>query len=207
MLADMTSPENRIAVPWSAGQWLNPPVSAVADGSNLLVTAAEGSDFWRTTSYGFVHDSGHALLAELSPGSATEVSFIADFDQLYDQAGVLVRVDETVWTKAGIEYCDGEPQIGAVATRGSSDWSMAPVPTWAGREVTVRVSRTGDAIALRARVDAEPWRLIRVSPLALDAVAAAGPLISAPSRSGLQVRFTSWRTGPADLDLHDPGLA
>jgi regulation of enolase protein 1 (concanavalin A-like superfamily) len=205
-VSEIAAPSARTTVPWPRGQWLNPPVDAAPDGDSLLVTAAEGSDFWRTTSYGFVHDSGHALLVELPPGSAIEVSFVADFDQLYDQAGLLVYVDEAHWVKAGIEVSDGIHQLGAVTTRGVSDWSMAPVPSWAGREVTVRASRVGDAITLRARVDAEPWQLIRVTPLAPDAAATAGPLISAPTRGGLRVRFASWRIGPADLDLHNPGL-
>src|SRR5690606_41566187 len=44
-----------------------------------------------------------------------------------------------------------------------SDWSVAPVPGWAGRLVTVRASRAGDAVTVRARVDDEPFRLVRVA--------------------------------------------
>lgn len=49
-------------LPWSAGRWTHAPVSAVAEGEDLVVTAAENSDAWRLTSYGFIHDSEHALL-------------------------------------------------------------------------------------------------------------------------------------------------
>ena len=193
-------------IPWSRGQWLNSPPSAALDGEHLVVEAAEGSDLWRTTSYGFVRDSGHALLAPLPPGTAVEVAFVAELPELYDQAGVLVRVDERTWTKAGVEQSDGACQLGAVATREVSDWSMAPVPDWTGREVTVRASRSGDALTLRARAAGEPWRMLRLVPLDPAADASAGPFTCAPSRAGLQVRFTGWRTGPADADLHDPGL-
>ena len=34
------------------------------------MTAAEGSDAWRPTAYGFVHDTEHALLAPLPVGAA-----------------------------------------------------------------------------------------------------------------------------------------
>ena len=189
-------------IPWSAGRWLNPPPSEAVDGEHLLVEAAEGSDLWRTTSYGFVRDSGHALLADLSVGSAAEVSFVVGYAELYDQAGVLVRVDGTAWTKAGVEISDGAPQLGAVVTRGVSDWSVAPVPEWAGREVTVRASRSGDALTIRARVEREPWRLVRVSPLDPSVAAVAGPYCCAPQRAGLRVRFTGWVTGEADAALH-----
>lgn len=194
--------ENRRAIEWSEAAWLNVPEAVLADGNDLVVTAREGSDFWRTTSYGFVHDDGHALLTDFPAGMAIEVGFVAAFEELYDQAGVLIRVDEASWIKAGVEFTDGAPQLGAVVTRGVSDWSMAPVAEWAGREVTIRVSRAGDAVTVRARVEDEPWRMVRVAPLDPDAEAAAGPMCCAPTRSGLQVRFTSYAVTDADAALH-----
>ncbi|MYS18895.1 DUF1349 domain-containing protein [Streptomyces sp. SID4948] len=187
---------------WSAGSWLNPPAAVAEDGADLLVTTREGSDFWRTTGYGFVRDDGHALLVPFPAGSALEVGFIADFDELYDQAGALVRVDAETWVKAGVEVSDGEPQLGAVVTRGTSDWSLAPVPQWAGREVTVRVSRAGDAVTVRARCADGPWRTVRLAWLAPEAAAVAGLFCCSPQRADLRVRFTRLATGPADASLH-----
>jgi regulation of enolase protein 1 (concanavalin A-like superfamily)/uncharacterized protein (DUF952 family) len=191
---------------WSEANWLNPPVAAERDGDDLLVTAADKTDFWRTTSYGFVHDDGHALLTDFPAGSAVEVTFdSAAFTDLYDQAGIMVRVDEADWIKAGIELTDSAPHLGAVVTHGRSDWSMAPVPDWSGRSVTVRASRAGDAVTVRARCEDGPWRMVRVAPLDPDATAAAGPFCCSPLREGLQVRFTRFAVGPADTELHaDP---
>ncbi|MCX4969995.1 DUF1349 domain-containing protein [Streptomyces sp. NBC_00654] len=186
----------------SRATWLNPPQASVDRGADLLVTTRDRGDFWRTTSYGFVHDDGHALLTGLPGGSAVEVTFVADFDTLYDQAGVMVRVDERNWIKAGIELTDGVPHLGAVVTREVSDWSMAPVPEWAGRRVTVRASRAGDALTVRARCEDGPWRMVRLAPLDPDAVALAGPFCCSPQREGLEVRFTGFTTGPADRSLH-----
>jgi uncharacterized protein len=187
---------------WDEGRWLHPPAATEIDGPDLVVRAEEGSDFWRLTSYGFVHDNGHALLADLAVGQAVEVSFVADFDQLYDQAGVFVRADEASWIKAGVEVSDGILQLGAVVTRDRSDWSLHPVPPWAGSQVTVRASRGPDSITVRARRETGPWVLVRVAPFRLDGPAGAGPMVCAPSRAGLSVRFTQWRLGPADRSLH-----
>ncbi|MEV0153198.1 DUF1349 domain-containing protein [Micromonospora sp. NPDC050686] len=190
-------------VGWADGTWLNPPVRADrTDAGELLVEPAAGSDLWRHTSYGFVHDDVSALLAPLPTGRAVEVTFQLDYREQFDQAGVLVRVDERHWVKAGVEVSDGRPQLGAVVTREFSDWSVAPVPEWTGRAVTVRASRAGDALTVRARVAGEPWRLVRLAPLPPDAAASAGPYCCSPSRGGLAVRFTGWRTGPADAALH-----
>ena len=189
-------------VPWSDGLWTNEPADVATDCDGLRVTAREGSDAWRITSYDFIHCSEHALLAPFEPESAIEVQFRLDFAEQFDQAGIFVKVDDETWIKAGVELSDGEESLGAVVTRGTSDWSLSPVPGWAGRLVTIRGSRSGDALTVRARVDDEPWRLVRVAPLDADAAVTAGPFCCAPTRSGLTVHFTDWRSTPADASLH-----
>ena len=190
------------AVAWDAGTWTTAPEAVTRDGDDLLVTSRLESDLWRTTSYGFVHDDGHGLLVDLPDGTAVEVSFLADFDQQFDQAGVLVRADERHWVKAGVEYADGAPQVGAVVTRDVSDWSTSPHPEWHGREVTVRASRSGDALTVRARTDGV-WQLVRLAPIDPALPWRAGPFTCAPTRAGLVVRFTRFAVGSADSSLHD----
>lgn len=189
-------------ISWSSGTWTNAPVEALTAGDGLRVTAVEGSDAWRLTSYGFVHDSEHALLAPFPNGTAIEVTFRLDFTDQFDQAGIFVSVDEETWIKAGVERSDGENSLGAVVTRVFSDWSLSPVPDWHGKLVTIRASRSGNALTVRARVDGGDWRLVRVAPLDEEATVTAGPMCCAPSRSGLQVQFTAWQTGAADGSLH-----
>ena len=135
------------------GRWTHPPVAAVLGDGTLMLTAAEGSDAWRHTSYGFVHDTEHALLAPFAVGTAVEVEFTAGFAAQFDQAGVFVRASEETWVKAGVEFADGQLQLGAVVTDGRSDWSVAPVPGWLGSRVLIRVSRGDDALTVRAAVD------------------------------------------------------
>lgn len=189
-------------IAWSEGRWTTPPAALASDGEALLVTAVESSDAWRTTAYGFVHDTEHALIAPLRVGTAMEVSFTGDFASEFDQAGAFVRVSDEEWIKAGVEFADGALQLGAVVTHRFSDWSVAPVPEWAGTRITVRVSRAGDAVTVRARSGEGPFRLVRVAHLDPEAQAEAGPLVCAPTRAGLTVRFDSWTIGPADTALH-----
>ena len=182
--------------------WTHPPVSAELDGDVLRVTAVEGSDAWRTTSYGFVHDSEHALLRPTDGAFSVEVSFVLDLPEQFDQAGLFLRVDEREWIKAGVEQSDELPQVGAVVTHGTSDWSVAPVPSWSGRTVTVRASRSGDAVTIRAWADGEEPRLVRVAHFDADAVVQAGLFCAAPTRAGLTVTFTGCRFGEPDAGLH-----
>jgi uncharacterized protein len=186
---------------WAAGEWLNPPLAVEADGDDLLVTAAAGSDLWQGTYYGFHRDSGHALLAPFAPGQAVEVSFLVDYTALYDQAGLLVRVDDLTWVKAGVEISDGVPQLSAVVTHGLSDWSTAEMPGWAGKVVTMRASWSADALILRARADGD-WQMLRLASFPATEAATAGLYCCAPERDGLTVRFTDWLFDEADAALH-----
>ena len=207
----MSDADRAPAAPWNAGRWSRDPVAVHVDGDAIVVEAAEGSDYWRTTHYGFVHDDGHALLAPWPTDAAVEVSFdTSTLTGLYDQAGLFLHLDGENWVKAGIEMSDGVPHLGAVVTNRISDWSLAPVPDWAGQVLTIRASRSGveaDAITLRARAGEGEWRTIRVAPFDANA-ATAGPMVCAPTRAGLEVRFTGWAFVPADVDLHeDPPAA
>jgi regulation of enolase protein 1 (concanavalin A-like superfamily) len=188
-------------IAWSEGTWTREPVSMSADGDAINVQAAAESDWWRTTSYGFIHDDGHALVKEFPNESAIEVSFILNYTEQFDQAGIFITSDSENWIKAGVEFCDGFPQVGAVVTQVNSDWSVAPVAQWMNQEVTIRVSRSGDAVTVRAGINGD-LRLVRVAPLDPTLTWSAGPMFCAPTRAGLVVTFTRWAEGPADSELH-----
>jgi uncharacterized protein len=191
-----------VNLPWSAGKWTHPPISATEHGGDLLVTAAEGSDAWRTTSYGFIHDSEHALVASFPADSAMEVEFTASFSHQFDQAGIFVRVSPQRWVKAGVEFADDRVQLGAVVTDQRSDWSLSPVSDWVRKRVRIRVSWVGDALTIRAKPERGSFQLVRVLPFEPGVNAFAGPYICAPTRSGLTVPFHAWRTTEPDVGLH-----
>jgi uncharacterized protein len=195
-------------IPWHAGTWTTPPANLEHDGEHLIVQAVEGSDYWRDTLYGFRHENGHALLAPWDAASAIEVSFLlSGFDGLYDQAGLMLWHGPQEWIKAGVEVNDGVPHLAVVVTHEHSDWSLAPVPEWAGKQVTVRASRMQDGVILRARAAGGAWRTARVARFAHATGVQAGPLVCAPLRSGLSVTFTRWVHTTPDADLHsDPPI-
>jgi regulation of enolase protein 1 (concanavalin A-like superfamily) len=190
-------------IDWSAGRWTHEPASVrVTPEGVLLATAVEGSDAWRHTSYGFVHDTEHALLAPFAPGSAMEVEFGTPFSQQFDQAGIFVRASAEHWVKAGIEFADGVPQIGAVVTDVRSDWSASSAPEWGATRVTFRVSWADDALTIRARREGASWQLVRVLPFDGRDEVSAGLFLCAPTRAGLEVPFHDWRAGAPDGSLH-----
>ena len=78
-------------VPWGAGVWTNEPAEVKIEDGRLNVTAVHESDYWEKTLYGFQHRDGHALLTDLKRTEAMEVTFLLeDFQELYDQAGMML---------------------------------------------------------------------------------------------------------------------
>lgn len=196
----------KTTIPWGQGKWHTPPRAVREQDEHLVVEAAQGSDFWEKTLYGFQHCSGHALLTPWEDREAVEVSFsLRGFSELYDQAGLMLWYGGENWIKAGVEINDGVPHVGAVVTNEFSDWSLAPVPAWTDGIVTLRASRCGDAVILRASVNGGRWQTLRVARFPHASGKQAGPFVCAPQRAGLNVTFTRWVHTAPDVDLHtDP---
>ncbi len=129
-------------------EWLNEPPEWEQRGDLLIVTAAPETDFWRKTHDGGIRDSGHAFLQPWTGDFIAEVALSADYRDQYDQAGLMVRLDETIWLKCGIELLDAVQQVSAVVPRDVSDWSVVPLPA---PPTTLRllVDRVGGTIEVR----------------------------------------------------------
>ena len=178
---------------WTDGMtWMNPPPHAAETDGILHVRTGDRQDFWRRTFYGFVHDDGHALLAPTEGAFSAEVTFEGDYRAQYDQAGLMLRVDESVWIKAGVEYVGGRRWLAVVVTLGRSDWSQLPLA--GDGPVGLRLTRKCDAVWVQYRTEGD-WVMARLAHLPADLPALAGPMCCSPSREGFEVRFWDFRLG------------
>ncbi|MEU3186212.1 DUF1349 domain-containing protein [Streptomyces sp. NPDC006923] len=175
--------------------WLNPPAHWTPYDDALEVTTEPDTDFWVTTHYGFVRDTGHALLRPVPGSFRLRVTFAGDYREQYDQAGLLLRLDEKNWIKTGIEYVDGQRQLSAVVTRDVSDWNVVPLggPADAPVPVTVEIQREGDTVTIRYGLGEEPATLLRLAYFPPGVTAQAGPMCASPDGKGFSTRFTDLR--------------
>ena len=58
----------------------------------LNVSTEQETDFWRETHYGFNRDNGHFFNCETNGDFTAELRVQAQYDELYDQAGIMVRL-------------------------------------------------------------------------------------------------------------------
>ena len=184
-------------------RWLNEPAQWWLDADRLVVVTDHATDFWRETHYGFIRDSGHFFgCATHEPFTAT-LRVRARYETLYDQAGLMVRLDQERWIKAGIELADSEALIGSVLTLARSDWATGPFrgdPS----DVWLRATVEGGVLRLQASADGLRWPLVRLCPFPVAASYAVGPMCCTPQRAGLEVAFSDFSvTAPAGKALHD----
>jgi uncharacterized protein len=103
--------------------WLNEPRDWHLEAGVLNVSTERETDFWRETHYGFTRNNGHFFNCETNGDFTAELRVQAQYDELYDQAGIMVRIDDAHWVKAGIEMSDGKALLSSVLTVGQSDWA------------------------------------------------------------------------------------
>ena len=173
-------------------QWLNEPASWQRTGDVLRVSVDPGTDFWRTTGYGYVHDNGHVYGEPLPGDLDVSVRVRGAFANQYDQAGIMLRADEHTWLKTGLEFFEGRPRLSTVLTMGCSSWMVADLPPGTD-EVTLRVSRRGDAVEVRYAAGDGAAELAALVFMPPGREMLAGIVCAAPEGSGFSVAFHDLR--------------
>lgn len=172
--------------------WLNPPQHWQETADTLKVTTLPDTDFWQVTHYGFQRDSGHALLETVSGDFDYTLTFGGNYTDLYDQAGLLLRIDESLWLKAGIEYLEGVHQLSVVVTREYSDWSVSPL-SGALEFTTLKLSRRKEAITIEGSVNGQPLALMRLLYFPETTAVQVGPMCCSPTGKGFEVEFSGMK--------------
>lgn len=182
-------------------RWHNEPPQWSFD-EGLSITTGERTDFWQATWYGFQRDGGHFLGKSVEGDFSAELSFSGEYQHLYDQAGLMLRIDATHWIKAGIEHSDGLTNFSVVVTRERSDWSVIPVPIISGRQI-IRVTRIGSSVLVHFLSSDDHWQLMRVCNFPASPCINVGPMACSPERAGFQCKFHTLHINePVDNPLH-----
>ncbi|MBZ9676474.1 DUF1349 domain-containing protein [Mesorhizobium sp. ES1-1] len=184
--------------------WLNPPPHHTIEGDVVKVRTGKKTDFWRETFYGFWRDDGHFLHRPVEGDFTAEVTVDGRYETLYDQAGLMVRLSETHWVKAGIEYTDGVMYLSVVVTNDTSDWSLATIPA-GPHGVTIRLTRHAETIRVQY-LDASDghWKPVRLAYFPISAAVDVGMMCCSPQREGFEVSFSGFSIGPPiSRELHD----
>ena len=104
-------------------EWFNPPASVTFDTGAIIAKSRPKTDFWRKTFYGYVTNNGHFFRIPVFGEFAFQARVNGKYASLYDQAGLMVRLDDARWMKCGSEFVEGKRWASVVFTHDFSDWS------------------------------------------------------------------------------------
>lgn len=168
--------------------WLNEPAHVSYSEGVLNVRSRGKTDFWRKTFYGYVTDNGHFMSTPVSGDFVFQARVDGNYTALYDQAGLMVRLDEKHWMKCGTELVDDKRWASVVFTHDFSDWSTMEDLTQRGA-VYWRVVRQKDSIEARCSLDGEKFVTVRQGYFPAQQKVSVGVMCCAPEGSGFDATF------------------
>jgi regulation of enolase protein 1 (concanavalin A-like superfamily) len=169
-------------------EWYNEPQNWTIQGAKIVVTSDAKTDFWRKTHCGSIRDNGHFYFGQVTGDFVAEVKISGGYKDLYDQAGLMLRIDETNWLKCGIEYVNDTQHASAVVTRDFSDWSVVPLPE-NPPAIWLRVTRHGSTIEVHYSLDGTGYSMIRTAHLPPAETVSVGIMCASPEGNGFTTTF------------------
>jgi regulation of enolase protein 1 (concanavalin A-like superfamily) len=178
-------------------RWLHAPKRATVTPTKLQVQVEGSTDFWRVTHYGFIRDNGHFYYQEQAGDFVAKVKVVGQYHDLYDQAGLMIRLDEKNWIKTGIEYVKGIQNVSAVVTREVSDWSVVPRQD-SPPAVWLTLLRKGDYVEIQYSFDNKDFKMLRLAyfPPTPGRKVQIGLMCAAPDGQGFPVEFEDFSINP-----------
>jgi uncharacterized protein len=172
--------------------WLNEPAHWQSLEHGLEIVTDANTDFWQVTHYGFTPDNGHAYFETMTGDFMASVQFDGDYSELYDQAGLMLRVDAQHWIKTGIELEDNQYCMSAVVTRDFSDWSIVPLLEKPAL-VWLRLLRQGDSVKIEYSLDGTTFLMLRLAYFPTTNPVQIGMMACSPKRAGFKASFKNFK--------------
>jgi uncharacterized protein len=87
-------------------QWFNQPKKWSLENNRLSMFVTPKTDFWRMTHYGFTVDDGPFLYETVGGEFEVKVKITGAYKARFDQMGLMLRINERNWIKAGVEFLE-----------------------------------------------------------------------------------------------------
>jgi regulation of enolase protein 1 (concanavalin A-like superfamily) len=178
-------------------EWLNEPVKWSLNGVELRIATEAPTDFWRVTGEGIsaIRDNGHFFGEQISGEFDLSVDVSGDFKDQYDQAGVMVRMDDRRWFKTGVEFLNGRLRFSTVVTFDYSNWMFSDLPE-SFDHLSIRIAHRGDEAQVYRSLDGGPEEFCAHLYLPPDQEKLVGIMCAAPKGGGFDACFRNLAITP-----------
>ncbi len=173
-------------------QWFNEPEKWTVENQVLSMFVTPKSDYWRISHYGFTVDDAPFYYALYGGEFEVKVKITGDYKNRFDQAGLMLRIDEQNYIKAGIEFVDGVYNLSTVVTHKTSDWSVIalekPVPF-----IWIKAVRRLDAVEVFYSFDDKTYTMMRNAWMQDNTPMMVGVMGACPDGDGFNVKFENFK--------------
>jgi regulation of enolase protein 1 (concanavalin A-like superfamily) len=204
---------------FTVGEWTFKPKVFEVTKDKVTITTQPHTDFWQRSYYGFRNDNAPALQIQSNEYFTFTAKAQFDYQQLFDQCGLVIYLDSENWFKASIEYENADfSRLGSVVTNfGYSDWATSDIPL--PREIWYRLSRRGPDFLIESSFDGITFKQMRIfhlhklgettqemgkhnPPLPPTSTVNFGVYACSPSNSSFTATFTDMNLSPCLWQAH-----
>lgn len=168
--------------------WFNEPTEWNIKDNSLSMFVTPKSDYWRISHYGFTVDDAPFFYTLRGGEFEVKAKISANYQTRFDQAGLMLRIDQENYIKAGIEFVDGKYNLSTVVTHKTSDWSIIPID----KEIPfiwIKAIRRLDAVEFFYSFDDKEYIMMRNAWLQDNHPVMVGLMAASPDGNGFQTKF------------------
>lgn len=172
--------------------WFNEPEQWETKGNSLVMTATPQSDYWRISHYGFTVDDAPFYYNTYGGEFEVKVRISGAYKARFDQSGLMLRIDNENYIKAGIEFVDGKYNLSTVVTHRTSDWSIIPLektPPY----IWIKAVRRLDAVEVFYSFDDKKYVMMRNAFLQDNTPVMVGMMAASPDGQGFKATFEDFK--------------
>lgn len=173
-------------------QWFNEPAKWQIEDQTLTMEVTPQSDYWRISHYGFTVDDAPFLYTLRGGEFEAKVKISGDYKVRFDQAGLMLRIDEENYIKAGIEFVDGKYNLSCVVTHHTSDWSVIELDKPVDH-VWIKAVRRLDAVEIFYSFDDVEYTMMRNCWLKDNTPVMVGMMAACPDGNGFKATFEEFK--------------
>lgn len=173
-------------------QWFNEPDKWEIKDNTLSMFVTPQSDYWRISHYGFTVDDAPFYYTTYGGEFEVKVKVSADYQARFDQAGIMLRIDEENYIKSGIEFVDGKFNLSTVVTHHTSDWSVITLDK-SVPYIWIKAVRRLDAVEIFYSFDDKDYVMMRNAWLKDHVPVMVGLMAASPDGKGFQATFEHFK--------------
>lgn len=174
-------------------QWFNEPLNWEIKNPTTFVMQVPGkTDYWRITHYGFTIDDAPFYYTTYGGEFEVKVKITGNYKTIYDQMGLMLRIDHKNWIKTGVEFVNGKQNVSTVVTHKTSDWSVVELDN-SPKSIWIKAVRRLDAVEVFYSLNDRDYTMIRTCYFQDNFPVQVGIMGASPDGDGFEAIFENFK--------------